>query len=115
MSKAMILKPHMSEKAYLISQTQNAYVFEVPADANKLTVARAVSQQYDVTVIDVNILVAKGKPKRTVRKGGRPTNSKRSDAKRAYVFLKSGDSLPVFAAEEQPASEPPKTSKKEKK
>jgi large subunit ribosomal protein L23 len=91
----------MSEKAYGVSQQRNTYVFDVEGDTNKHSVARAVSQQYSVTVTAVRVVNLKGKVKRTVRRGGRPTMGRQSDVKKAYVTLKSGDTLPIFAAIEE--------------
>lgn len=101
MSKIVTLIPRLSEKAYAASQTRNTYVFDVPEDANKHTIARAVSAQFDVTVTGVNIANINGKAKRTVRKGGRAISGRQSDIKKAYVTLKAGDSLPLFAAVEE--------------
>lgn len=101
MDKHMTLKPRLSEKTYGLSLAGNVYTFEVPADANKHSVARAVASQFGVTVTDVTILNVKGKTKRTVRKGGRPVNGKRSDVKKAYVTLKEGDKLPIFDVPEE--------------
>jgi large subunit ribosomal protein L23 len=112
MSKTLLLKPRVSEKAYGQSLTKNTYVFVVPTDANRTEVADAVAAQFDVTVTDVNILNVKGKAKRTVRKGGRQTAGRDSDFKKAYVTLKEGDSIAVFATED--ADKEPK-GKKEKK
>ena len=100
MSKTLVLKPRISEKAYGQSLTKNTYVFVVPTDANKNQVAEAVTAQFEVTVTEVNILNVKGKAKRSVRKGGRQTNGKDSDFKKAYVTLKEGDSIAVFATED---------------
>jgi len=111
----MVLKPRLSEKTYGLSQKDNVYVFVVPKSANKVNVADAVTTQFKVTVEDVRMTVVKGKPKRTIRKGGRPTLGQRSDAKRAYVTLKKGDSIPVFAAVEEAEKEAEKAAKKEKK
>jgi large subunit ribosomal protein L23 len=110
MEKTMILRPRVSEKTYGLSQARNVYTFVVPGDATKHTVARAVAAQYDVTVEGVNIVNQEGKAKRTVRKGGRPVNGKRSDMKKAYVTLKEGQKLPIFQTEEDE-----KASKKAKK
>lgn len=96
-----VLKPRMSEKAYGVSQLRNTYVFDVEGDSNKHSVARAVSEQYAVTVTGVRVVNLKGKTKRTVRKGGRPTMGRQSDVKKAYVTLKAGDTLPIFAAIEE--------------
>lgn len=100
MNKQIVLKPRMSEKTYGLSLARNLFVFEVPAGASKQTVAAAVTAQFGVAVVNVNMMNVKGKAKRTIRKGGRPTMGKRSDIKKAYVTLKQGDSLPFFATEE---------------
>lgn len=105
MDKEMILKPRLSEKTYGLSMAGNTYTFQVPGDATKHTVARAVAAQFNVTVEDVNIINVKGKAKRTVRKGGRPTAGKRSDIKKAYVTLKEGDKLPIFDVVNEDAKE----------
>jgi len=93
------LQPRLSEKAYGLSQTHNVYVFDVPRNANRLSIAAAVTAQFDVTVVSVNVTNRKGKAKRTVAKGGRRTVSGSQTAlKKAYVVLKKGDSLPFFAS-----------------
>ncbi len=107
MDKSMTLKPRISEKAYALSQNENVYVIQVPADANRLTVAAAISAQFDVTVTNVNISNVKGKMKRTVRKGGRQSFGKRPDIKKAYITLKEGDSIAVFASEDDKNTEKP--------
>lgn len=107
MDKTITLRPRLSEKSYGLGTKGGVYVLDVPADANKHTVARAVAAQFEVTVTNVNILNVKGKPKRTVRKGGRPVKGQRSDVKKAYVTLKAGDKLPFF-------DEPEKDDKKKK-
>lgn len=115
MDKFMTLKPRISEKAYGLSQTRNTYVFVVPKDATKQAVASAVAAQFNVTVTNVNVANAIGKAKRTVRKGGRPIAGKRADTRRAYVTLKAGDSIPVFAAIEETGEAQAAPAKKEKK
>lgn len=107
-----VLRPRMSEKAYAVSQVRNTYVFDVEGDTNKHSVARAVSEQYGVTVLNVNVINQKGKVKRTIRKGGRPTMGRQSDVKKAYVTLKAGDSLPIFAAIEEAEAKQAETQEK---
>lgn len=99
--KDFILKPRVSEKAYGLSQAPGikTYIFEVPTDANKHDVARAVSTQYEVTVTDVRTTTVKGKVKQSYRKSRRPVTGVRSDIKKAYVTLKDGDTLPLFVDE----------------
>ena len=104
------LKPRVSEKAYAQSEASNVYVFDVPSDANKFDVAKAVSDQYSVGVTAVKIASVPGKSVRAYRnRGRRSINGKRSDIRKAYVTLKDGDKLPIFAAPETP--EAPKETK----
>lgn len=115
MSKTMTLRPRISEKAYGMSQQGNTYVFEVPSTVNRLAVAAAVNAQFDVTVEAVRISNVKGKVKMSYRKRSRPVQGKRSDVKRAYVRLKTGDKLPIFEAEEAEQAQAEKAAKKTKK
>lgn len=117
----MTLKPRQSEKTYALSQT-GVYVFDVPKTANKLQVADAVSAQFDVTVTNVRISILKGKNARSIRIGGKSranVSGMRSDVKKAYITLKDGDSIPVFAAldeqQEKLAKAEEKVAKKAKK
>ena len=103
MSKAVALRPRLSEQTYALSQSR-VYVFEVPKSANKHMIARAVEAQFDVAVESVNIANVKGKAKRTISLTGRRrglTDGVRSDVKKAYVKLVEGASLPIFAAVEE--------------
>lgn len=110
--KTLILKPRVSEKAYGLSQTLNTYVFDVPKNANKQQVKAAVEAQYEVGVKTVNITIINGKVKRFIT-NGRSKFGTRSDIKKAYVTLKEGDSLPIFAGLTEDADKADK--KKEKK
>ena len=112
MDKQMIIKPRLSEKSFKESQATRTYAFEVPGDANKHSVARAVAAQFEVTVTNVNMTNIKGKPQRTVRKGGRAIVGRRSDLKKAYVTLAEGNSLPFFAAEEAEIAKAEKAAEK---
>lgn len=112
MTKTLLLKPRISEKAYALTQVKNVYVFEVPGNANKHTVADAVAAQFSVAVLDVNMANFKGKKKRTVKRGGRQIMGQRSDTKRAYVTVKAGDIIPVFAAIEEAEKEVAKSEAK---
>lgn len=100
MSLSLTLKPRLSEKAYGLSQS-NVFVFDVPANANKHTVARAVVAQFDVKVTNVNLANIKGKAKSTVYKKRRGPAGKQNDVRKAYVTLAKGSSLPFFAAVEE--------------
>lgn len=96
MEKLTLLRPRLSEKTFGLAGEHTVYVFDVPSSANKHTVAAAVTAQFGVTVLGVNLLNLKGKAKRTVRKGGRAVAGQQSGRKKAYVTLKEGDKLPFF-------------------
>ena len=113
-AKTMTLKPKVSEKTYALS-SGSVYVFGVPKDANKMTVASEVSQQFGVSVTNVRILNIKGKHKRTNIKRSRPKLGKQNDLKKAYVTLKEGETIPVFAAIEKAEKDAQKAAEKSKK
>jgi large subunit ribosomal protein L23 len=101
MDAHVVLKPRLSEKAYGLSTARNVYVFDIPANANKHSVARAVALQFDVKVTNVNLTTIKGKSKVTVYKKRRGPAGKQNDVKKAYVTLAEGNSLPFFQAIEE--------------
>lgn len=109
----IVLKPRMSEKTY--SQSQNGvFVFDVESHVNKHQIAEAVATTYDVEVVKVNIVISKGKVKRVYRNRKYETG-KRNDVKKAYVTLKEGDSIPIFAAVEEAEAKEEKAKAKTKK
>lgn len=101
METLLLIKPRLTEKAFGLSTTVRTYVFEVPKGANKLSIKRAVEKQFTVTVTNVNTLHGQDKAKQVYRKRGGMIKGVRSGVKRAYVTLKEGDSIPVFAVEEE--------------
>lgn len=103
MSKSISLRPRLSEKTYGLSESR-VYVMDIPKDANKHTVARAVEAQFEVKVVKVNIVNIKGKAKRIVSVSGKRmvnADGKRNDIKKAYVTLAEGFGLPFFEAIEE--------------
>jgi large subunit ribosomal protein L23 len=86
----LILTPKISEKAVFLAE-RGIYVFEVPSNANKIEIAKAVEAMFKVNVTDVNITIAKGKVKRFRRTIGR-----QKDIKKAMVKVKSGQTISLF-------------------
>lgn len=82
----VLLAPHVSEKGTLLAEEKNQHVFKVAPDATKSEVKTAVEELFKVKVDKVRILNNKGKAKRF---GGQM--GKRSDTRKAYVTLVSGD------------------------
>jgi len=88
---AILRRPILTEKSTRGIESLNAYVFEVAANANKLTVKVAVEELFDVKVEKVNVRVRKGKQKRVGRSVGYG-----KDRKEAIVTLKPGQKIDVY-------------------
>ena len=89
MSNLIVKKLLMTEKGSRLKEVGNQYVFEVDRGANKLEIRRAVEQQFNVKVKDVNTMTRQGKAKRlrTMSYGRTPA------WKRAVVTLQDGQSI----------------------
>lgn len=90
----VLLAPHVSEKATVIADKGNQFVFRVARDASKPEIRTAVEQLFNVKVKSVRTLNIKGKTKAFGRMLG-----KRSDWKKAYVALEAGHDIDFLAAE----------------
>lgn len=96
-----LLTPHLSEKSYALAKNANVYVFEVVKSLNKVQIKALLEEEYQVTVVGLRTLVAKGKQARSLsfnrRRANRRVMGRRTTVKKAYVTLKTGDSIAVFA------------------
>jgi large subunit ribosomal protein L23 len=90
----VLVGPHTSEKATIIADLSNQYVFKVAIDASKLEVKKSVEQLFKVKVVNVNTLRVKGKVKRN--KNGYST---KSTWKKAYVKLEQGNDIDFALAD----------------
>lgn len=115
--KTLGMQPRLTEKTYgVASNKAQVYVFDVAPSANTLSIKRAVESQFEVTVTKVNLLNKKGKAKRTIAKKGRKTYAGSENVvKKAYVTLKSGDSLPFFQSIEEEEAKQEKVQEKMEK
>ncbi|MCA9367482.1 50S ribosomal protein L23 [Candidatus Kaiserbacteria bacterium] len=86
---AVIVGPRITEKAVKQSE-QNVYTFNVRRDATKFQVRDAITAIYKVTPVKVNI-VNKAPAKRMV--GMRGTKKHVAGNKKAYVYLRKGDTI----------------------
>ncbi len=84
----ILLGPHVSEKAAIVAEQGNQYVFKVALDASKTEIKTSVEKLFNVKVDDVQTLRVKGKTKRT-----RFGMSKRPSWKKAYVRLEQGQEI----------------------
>ncbi len=69
--------PHISEKATNNAEKGNTIVFKVALDANKVEIANAVEELFEVKVDSVRTVVVKGKTKRRGAKVGRRSDWKK--------------------------------------
>jgi len=91
----IILKPVITERGNEVKEADNKFIFEVHPAANKREIKRAVEKLFGVTVKDVRTAVIKGKPKKTLMKGGR-FEGKRPDRKKAFVKVAAGQKIDIF-------------------
>jgi large subunit ribosomal protein L23 len=90
----VLLGPHVSEKAAIVGDASNQYVFKVAVDATKLEVRKSVEQLFKVKVSNVTTLKVKGKVKRN--KYGFST---KPTWKKAYVRLEQGQDIDFASVE----------------
>ena len=90
----VLVGPHVSEKAAIIAEQSNQYVFKVAVDATKAEVKKSVEQLFKVKVTAVRTLKVKGKVKRN--KFGFST---KPTWKKAYVRLEQGQDIDFAVAE----------------
>lgn len=79
----------LTEKATLLSEKHNQYVFRVSPRANKIEIKRAVEQLFKKTVLDVRTANYAGKKKRERT----ASFGRRAHWKKAVVTLKEGEKL----------------------
>jgi large subunit ribosomal protein L23 len=87
----IIVKPLITEKISLSSETFNRYGFVVERKANKNQIKKAIELFYDVKVIAVRTAVIPGKTKRTAK-----SYKKLSSYKKAIVDLAAGQKIEFF-------------------
>lgn len=86
---SIIQTVQLTEKAALLGETQNKYIFRVDPRANKLQIKQAVEQLFKKTVIAVNTANFAGKKRRerTAAFG------RKAHWKKAIVTLKEGEKI----------------------
>jgi large subunit ribosomal protein L23 len=89
-SREVLIAPVVSEKSYALIE-QNKYSFRIHEKAHKTQVRQAVEELFDVTVLGVNVVKVKSKPKRRGLSRGR-----RPGWKKAIVQLAPGDKIEIF-------------------
>lgn len=90
----VLIGPHVSEKAAIVADANNQYVFRVAVDASKSEIRKSVEQLFKVSVKDVQTLKVKGKMKRN-----RFGFSTKPTWKKAYVRIAEGQDIDFTSAE----------------
>lgn len=89
--RQIIRRPVVSEKMTLMRADANSYVFVVAKDANKIEIAKAVEEIFEVKVAKVRTLNYNGKTRRVRFRAG-----SRADWKKAVVTLEGEQTIEVF-------------------
>ena len=90
-AREIIIRPIITERSFDM-QEYNRYTFEVARSANKIEIAKAVEEIFDVKVKKVNTINVKPKTKRV-----RYIPGQTRQWKKAIVTLAEGDSIELFA------------------
>ena len=91
-ARDILIRPLISERSTDLMQ-EGKFVFIVDKRANKIQIANAVKEIFNVTVENVNTMNYKGKTKRRGRTVGRTASYKK-----AIVKLKAGETIEFFSA-----------------
>ena len=89
-ARDILIRPLITEHTTDLMQ-EGKFVFVVDKRANKIQIAQAVKEIFNVTVLNVNTINVKGKTKRRGRTVGK-TNS----YKKAIVKLEAGQTIEFF-------------------
>lgn len=93
--REVLYKPLLTEKMNNLNEGLNKYGFVVDIHANKISIAKAIEEKFNVKVEDVNTIRYQGKMKTQFRKSGR-FSGKTSRFKKAIVTLKEGQKIDLF-------------------
>lgn len=88
----VLKRPVVTEKTMIATDELNKVSFEVDMRANKVMVRQAVEKAFDVSVIDVHVMVM---PAKTARRGS-STRIRHPKWKKAIVTLAPGDRIQLF-------------------
>ncbi|MEX0979705.1 MAG: 50S ribosomal protein L23 [Gemmatimonadota bacterium] len=96
----IIIAPIVTEKATRLTDEQNVYVFLVHNSANKVEIAKAVEQVWDVKVEDVRTMRYAGKARRSMMGRMSPNRKpgRQPSYKKAMVRLAEGDHIELYEA-----------------
>jgi len=88
----VIRRPIVTEKGVTKKEAERTLCFAVSPEANKTEIKKAIEKLFKIKVEEVRTSNQSGKLRRQGRFSGY-----RSDWKKAYVKLKSGEKMPEYA------------------
>lgn len=91
----ILVKPLITEKITNLTADKGIYGFLVNPDANKIQIARAIEQKFNVHVVNVRTINHPGKSKSQFRKSGK-FEGRTSKFKKAIITLKKGETIELF-------------------
>ena len=93
---SILIKPIITEKATLNSETRNCYSFLVNTKANKVEIRKAVEATYGVSVVKVRTIIVRPDRKTKYTKTG-VQHGKTNATKKAYIQLAEGETIDLYA------------------
>ena len=94
--KSVLIRPLVTEKMTGISEKHPLkFGFVVSVDANKIEIAKALKEKFNVDVVAVNTMRYKGKTKTQFTRKGR-FSGKTPKFKKAIITLKEGQKIDIF-------------------
>lgn len=93
---SIIIEPIITEKMTAQSESLNRYGFIIERNANKIEIAKAVEDMYNVTVETVNTMRYGGKSRSRFTKTGL-VRGKTKSYKKAIVKLIEGDAIDFYS------------------
>ena len=90
----ILIRPIITERATVLTDRFNQFVFQVERKANKYQIRDAVESVYGVKVKKVATMIVPGKLKRRGSNTG-----KRPNWKKAIITLQQGENIDFFATE----------------
>ena len=93
---SIIKRPIVTEKMTAQAEQLNRYAFVVDMKVNKIQIKKAVSEMYDVDVINVRTMVCIGKKRIRGTKSGM-ISGRTSTYKKAIVTLAEGDTIDFYS------------------
>lgn len=83
-----LIRPRITEKSGIMSESQNVYTFEVSKNSTKDSIAKEIKTLYKVTPTKIRVV---NLPAKEVFVRGK--KGTQSSVKKALIFLKKGDKI----------------------